>query len=295
MVAKAEIAAASTESAAGAVPPPGAPREVAQPLGEDLIADQLARASANERELKPLVFAQQPQRPSVDGPAASHPVVSAIEAVSSQRSIRRVSRARPGSSVPAGIVLTDADPPPPAAQPVPGAIDPPLPHQRAASDTDTPSRGIPKAIADPGKQVTGGFGDTGQAQYYPLDGIELRELVRSLLDKVNARLDDDLRFSMAITYPRVSARVEVIIDGYPIDTGFVIPQVAQPHEKTPLAIARTLGDEVVFVVSAARVEMTAEGESIAPPNLIRQELALPIPRKQAVETPTGRVLVDVTE
>ena len=77
MVAKAEIAAASTESAAGAVPPPGAPREVAQPLGEDLIADQLARASANERELKPLVFAQQPQRPSVDGPAASHPAVSA--------------------------------------------------------------------------------------------------------------------------------------------------------------------------------------------------------------------------
>lgn len=286
MVTKADIAAASTESAAGAVPPPGAPHEVAAPLDAGLIAEQLARAAANERELKPLTF--QTTRPSVEQPA-----ISAVEAVSAQRSIRRVVRNR---QEPSGIVLTDADAAgaQPVAQPVPGQIDPPLPHQRAASDTDTPSRGIPKAIVDPGKQVTGGFGDAGQAQYYPLDGLELRELVYSLMDQLHARLQDDLRFSMAICYPRVSARVEVVIEGYPIDTGFVIPQVGKPHEKTPMEIARQLANDVVFVVKAERVEMTADGESIAPPNLIRQELSLPVPRKQAVETPTGRVLVDVT-
>lgn len=289
MVAKAEIAAASTGQAEGAVPPPGAPHEVAQPLDEGLIADQLARAAANERELKPLVYTQQP-RPSMEQPA-----ISAADALSSQRRIRQVKRSAPGET---GETPEEADRiiAAPTTQPVPtGFVDPPLPHQPAASDTDSPARGIPKAIADPGKQITGGFGDAGQAQYYPLDGIELRELVYALMDQVHARLADDLRFSMAICYPRVSARVEVIIEGYPVDTGFVIPQVMRPYEKTPLEVARSYGDEVVFVVKAERVEMTADGESVAPPNLTRQELGLRVPRKQAIDTPTGRQLVDVTE
>jgi hypothetical protein len=285
MVAKAEIAAASTGQAEGAVPPPGAPHEVAQPLDDGLIADQLARAAANERELKPLVFNQTP-RPSMD-----QPTISAADALSSQRRIRQVKRHAQESDTPSQELVAA-----PTTQPVPtGFVDPPLPHQPAASDTDSPSRGIPKAIADPGKHITGGFGDAGQAQYYPLDGIELRELVYSLMDQIHARLADDLRFSMAICYPRVSARVEVIIDGYPVDVGFVIPQVMKPYEKTPLEVARSYGDEVVFVVKAERVEMTADGESVTPPNLMRQELGLRVPRKQAIDTPTGRQLVDVTE
>jgi hypothetical protein len=286
MVARSEIAAASTGQAEGAVPPPGAPHEVAQPLDEGLIADQLARAAANERELKPLVYTQQP-RPSVEQPS-----ISAADALSRSRRIRQVRRHPSETAAHDTQEIAAA----PTNQPVPtGFVEPPLPHQPAASDTDSPSRGIPKAIADPGKQITGGFGDAGQAQYYPLDGIELRELVYSLMDQIHARLADDLRFSMAITYPRVSARVEVIIEGYPVDTGFVIPQVMKPYEKTPLDVARSYGDEVVFVVKAERVEMTADGESVTPPNVMRQELGLRVPRKQAVETPTGRQLVDVTE
>lgn len=293
MVDKAEIIAASIESAAGAVPPAHAPREVAQPLSDIAVAEQLARAAANEQELKPLVFEQ---RPAV----AVQPVVSAADALSSQRRIRQVRRTAPDTA-PAGIVLTDADdtiipPPPPAAQPTPtGFVDPPLPYQRAASDTDSPSRGIPRAVADPGKQVTGGFGDAGQAQYYPLDGLELKELVRSLLDKLNARIEDDLRFSMAITYPRVAVRLELIVEGYPVDASFQIPTVLPPHEKTPIDVAREYGNEIVFVVREQHVEMTADGESVTPPNLLRQELGIRVPRKQAVMTPTGRQLVDVTE
>lgn len=292
MVTKAEIAAASAESAAGAVPPPEAPRETAQPLSDTLIADQLARAQANERELKPLTFAT-PPRPPISAP----PGISGVEALSGQSRQRPLVRPAAAAADAQTIVLTDAEPAPaPIAQPVPGAdIEPAQPHQRAASDTDSPSRGIPKAITDPGKQVTGGFSDAGQAQYFPLDGMELRELVYALMDQLHARLQDDLRFSMAITYPRVSARVEVIIEGYPVDTGFVVPQVAVPHDKTPMDVARQHGDAVVFVVSAGRVEMTPTGESVTPPNQIRQELGLHVPRKQAIDTPTGRVMVDVTE
>jgi len=292
MVDRSEIIAASLESTGGAVPPPGAPREFTQPLSDQAVADQLARASANERELKPLVFEQRP--------LVSQPVVSAVEALSSQRRIRQVRRTAPDTA-PAGsaVVLTDADeiaPPPSAAQPVPTGftdLDPPLLHQRAASNTDSPSRGIPKATTDPGKQVTGGFGDAGQAQYYPLDGLELKELVRSLLDKLNARIEDDLRFSLAICYPRVSVRLELIVDGYPVDAGFQIPTVLPPYEKTPIEVARDHGNDIVFVVREQHVEMSAEGESVTPPNLLRQELGLRVPRKQALDTPMGRQMVDV--
>jgi len=173
-----------------------------------------------------------------------------------------------------------------------------LTHQPAASDTDSPSRGRPSAIADPGKQITGGFGDAGDAQYFPLDGSELRELVRGLMSVVSDQIEHDLRFSMAICYPRVTARVVVEIDAYATDGGqydpsFQVVKVMPPHEKTPLAIARERADAVCFVVVADKVEMTAAGESISPPNAIRQELGLVVPRKQSVGTPHGRLIVDL--
>jgi hypothetical protein len=173
-------------------------------------------------------------------------------------------------------------------------------HQPAASDSDSPARGVPTPSADPGKQITGGFGDAGDAQYFPLDGSELRELVRGLMSVIDAQIENDLRFSMAITYPRVSARVVVEIsayaaggDGGQYDPSFTIAKVMPEHDKTPIEIARQRADQVVFVVVADRVEMSAHGESLSPPNQIREELGLIVPRKQAISTPQGRLIVDL--
>lgn len=169
----------------------------------------------------------------------------------------------------------------------------PRTHQPAASNSDSPSRGIPKPILDPGKQITGGFGLGGEQQYFPLDGSELRELVRGLLDEINARLANDLRFHLAITYPRVRVRAVVEVEAYAKDQDFTIERIAV-QERMPLEVARQYGDQIVFAVVAGRQEFTAEGAAQDPPNRIREELGLPIPAKQQVETPGGKMFVDRT-
>lgn len=285
------------EVTAGVIRGTEAPSELAQPLSDALVADQLAKAAANERTLQPLAFAAN----AVVQAAASggQPAVTAAEALSTQgRRIRQVSRNRAGGSAVDEMPAGDARPPVPTISDLSaGAVNPlptAEPWQPAASQTDTPSRGLPRNLStDPGKQITGGFGDVTDAQYFPLDGAELRELVNALMDDIHARLQDDLRFTIAICYPRVRARVEVIIEAFVVDQGFTIPRVAVPHEKTPIAIARQHGDEIVFAVVAERVEMSADGQSVSPPNATRLELGLPVPRKQAVQTPTGRMLVDI--
>lgn len=288
------------EVAPGIIRGTAAPAEIALPLDEATVAAQLERAAANERELQPLAYATSA---AVDAAAAAPPI-SAADAVSasSRRPIRQVSRARavPGSTAvdeePAG---SETRPPVPTISDLSaGAVNMPAgsegePWQPAASNTDSPSRGMPRGVSDPGKQITGGFGDVTDAQYFPLDGTELREMIYALMDQIHARLQDDLRFTMAICYPRVRARVEVIVEAFVADQGFTIPRVAVPHDKTPLAIARAYGDEITFAVIAERVEMTDTGESVSAPNATRLELGLPIPRKQAVDTPTGRMLVDI--
>lgn len=191
-------------------------------------------------------------------------------------------------------VITEIEDPT-ASAPEPAPLPPPLPHQKAASDTDTPSRGIPTAIADPNKQITGGFGVPGEgpADYFPLDGTELRAVVERLLTDLHTRIQDDLRFSIACTYPRVSARVEIVIDAYGMDKPMVIPRVAKPHDKTALESARQHAQEICFVVNAEVVEMTSEGQSITPPNQMRLDVGLEVPHKQAVQTPSGaRIWID---
>jgi hypothetical protein len=184
----------------------------------------------------------------------------------------------------------------PEPSPLPVARPDPAKHQPAASDTDSPARGTPPPMTTlpEGKRITGGFGDPVEAEYYPLDGTELRELVYALMDSIHARLQDDLRFSFATTYPRCSVRVVVEIDAFAQDQTLTVEKVmVPPHEKTPMEVARVYGDQVVFCVTAERAEMTEDGRSIAPPNQTRKELQLPIPRKTAVETPAGRMIVDV--
>lgn len=171
------------------------------------------------------------------------------------------------------------------------------PYRPAASDTDSPSRGVPVAAAalPKSKQITGGFGDVGEAQYYPLDGLELGKVVDDLLQQLRTRIKDDLRFSIAATYPRVNARVEILVECFAADHGFQIKKVMRPHDKTAIDIARAHADECCFVVSAQHVEMTDAGESVTPPDAIRLELDLPVPRKQAVQTPGGKMIVDVRQ
>lgn len=252
---------------AGAVPPPHAPRETTQPLSDAEVQRQLQAARANERELQPLVFTPTPPIPST------------------------TVKPTPIEKAPRGEQATSLVG---AAQPEPEFFDQPVKsHQPAASETESPSRGMPREVADQGKQITGGFGDVGELQYFPLDGMELRELVATLLAEVAERMMDDLRFSIAVTYPRVTARVEVHIEGFAEDQGFMIRKVMPAHEKTPIEVAQRFGDEVVFIVKAERREMTPEGESVTPPNKMRQEMGLAIPHKRSVETPSGRVMVDV--
>ncbi len=183
----------------------------------------------------------------------------------------------------------------------PGLSDEDRKRMPAASDSESPSRGIlpdlvPKRLDKFEGIDRGGFGDMGEAQYFPLTGDELRDLVMALFDDIAARIRNDLRFSMALTYPRVRAVVEVRIEGAAEDKdgGFTIEKVKAPRngEKggTPMDVARLRADSICFVVSATRQEFTPEGESDRPPDAIRDELGLNRPRKTMITGPRGEQL-----
>lgn len=244
-----------------APPPPGAPQEVTAPLSSEVLSTQLATARQNERTLAPF------------SPAASTPASPT------------------GAAAPA---LPPAVPPavtPIAAAPV---VPPPVVERKshpAASDTDSPTRGIPRPIADPGKAITGGFGQLSEAQYFPLDGFELKQLVLALMDDMAKRVENDLRFSIAVCYPRVTARVKIEVEGWAEDAGFVIEKVTE-HDKTPVEVAAERAESVVFVVSEYRREFDETGEPENPPDRLRDELHLPKPRKQFVQAGAHRMIVD---
>lgn len=185
------------------------------------------------------------------------------------------------------IAPTPADP----LAPIDLSIHPEAETQPAWSNTDSPSRGQPRLPVDPGKAITGGFGDAAALQYFALDGTELRTLVEQLMDEVHARIQNDLRFNEALCYPQVSARVVVEISGFANDTAFTIDRVlpsAHPARATnPVEFARTVADEIVFVLVAERRETDDAGNSVTPPDQTRRELGLVGPRKQAVRLAGG--------
>lgn len=239
-----------------AAPPDYAPHEVADGSTVAPTQEQVDRAARNERQLQPLVFE--------------------------------------ASAPPAALNVAKQDIPAHLVKPVqlPARTD----HQPAASNTDSPSRGMPRPIVDPGKQITGGFGAAGPAQYFPLDGSELKEAVRSLMDKLNARLDRDLRFHVAITYPRVTATVIVRVEGFTGDTNFEMQAPPFVHDRTPVDIAEAAGAQpVAFEEQEQLREMHPDGTAENPPDRVRDELGLDKPRKQVVETPGGRMWVDRRE
>ncbi len=164
--------------------------------------------------------------------------------------------------------------------------------QPAASNTDSPSRGVPNAVADPGKRITGGFGESMDQQYFPLDGNELREVILGLMDKLVAQLQNDLRFSMAMVYPRVSATVSVNVVGYTHETDFTIPKRAE-HLRTSPEVCEAVGAVPVEITLENNIaEFSEDGQSLTPPNTMRRELGLQVPKKQRVAIPTGYAVVD---
>ena len=233
-------------------PPAHAPREVSSPQIAPT-AEQRDAARRNERALQPLDYSTQQAPVDVPKQVVPRPVQSVL----------------------------------PARPPVEERS-----HQPAASNSDSPSRGIPREIDDPGKIITGGFGFSGPAQYFPLTGDELKLAVQDMMDKLNARIMNDLRFSMAVTYPRARVVLSLTFKGYTeaepheIRSEFV-------HEKTPEDIARAGGAVAsTFEIAETIQEFDDEGNPDNPPDRVRDTLGIEKPRKQSVDMAGERHIVD---
>lgn len=173
------------------------------------------------------------------------------------------------ADLPPDLQIPDLPPfDPTAAIPDP---NPPV-HQPAASETDSPSRGIPKPTVL-GKEITGGWGQES-AQYFALDGAEIQTLAASLFQELTDRMAANLRFGMACCYPQVRVRVVVQVDG--------------SSEATPIHDAR-------FDLPAARLltlTATVQDNPETPADALRNQHGLPKPRKQVTQTGGGRFLVN---
>jgi hypothetical protein len=227
-------------------PPAHAPKEVTQPLSPELLAKQAAIAAQNEVLLplpsppgggKPMPFPSPiPEGVSLK-PSAAAPAPAPAPAVVPGGEVQGPSLPKadevlgPGGgqtgTVPLPISAPGDGPSPGPAIPPGGvaaveSVTPPAPHaphQPAASDTDSPSKGQPTPITDPGKVITGGWGTPTGSQYFALNGDELRVLVEDLMTRLRTEMQADLRFSLALTYPQVRATVTVTIDGVSPDAG----------------------------------------------------------------------------
>lgn len=170
----------------------------------------------------------------------------------------------------------------------------------AASNSDSPARGVVKQGSIPlGKEITGGFSDGAELQYFALNGQELFALVETLMDELHARCQNDLRFNEALTYPQVRAKVQIVIEGFARDAGtdIVIERVSDPQgeaaTRTPREVAATLADEVVFVLVQQHVETAPDGTPVTAPDEVREQLGMPVPRKHAVRMGGDRHFVDI--
>ena len=294
------------DAGAFAPPPDHAPREVSQPLSADAVAEMQAKAAQNEQPLPPFAPKAAGRQPVPVTPAEAkilsprRPVVDAVAVETVTPEAQAMADAVTATSS-RHVLSSDAlaDEPvlsaEPAVEPALSAdapLAPILPHMKAASNTDSPSRGIPPAILDPGKRITGGFGEPSEGQYFPLDGAELRAVVEHLLAELHTRIQDDLRFSIALTYPRVRVHVDIVVEAYATDGGFTVSKHAAPHERTPLDVAAQHGEEVAFIVRARRQEFDEENQPADAPNAMREEAGLVIPRKQRIESAAGIIFAD---
>lgn len=267
--------------------PDGAPRETSQPLSAELRAQHDAISKRNEKVLPPFAPAKQSKG------VVARTVQAAADFFGADPVVQTPPEAHPAVAY---VHRADDPPEPPAELTVTPALEPAESWQPAASNSDSPSRGLPTRESDPGKAISGGFGAVGEAAYYPLDGAELGAILLAKLDELKKRIPNDLRFSMATCYPRVRAFVEIHVEGFAdVQHDFSVKTVPLEKNALPIEVARAHSDEVMFVLLAAHVEMTDAGESITPPNAARLAAGLSVPMKQRIDSPSGGVVVDLVK
>ena len=267
----------------GTPPPADAPREVSQPLTAEAQADMIAKARAHQGRRSPAAEAtisgvkisELPSPGVASVPAPRRPPIPSPEAAAATQPVVEGS----------GVSLPPASPSPPppvnasALSPeVSPAALPALPPDATPAEIEDPvvnarpTRGQPHPVADPNLRPTGGFGVPGAeevsgfgvgggSEYFPLDGGEVREVILSLMDKVVEQVGRDLRLTISTTYPLLAVTVTVKVERDQQDQTFVIEQ--------------RLDEARGF-----------------PPDLVREQLGIAVPRKQAIQTPTGAVMVD---
>jgi hypothetical protein len=139
--------------------------------------------------------------------------------------------------------------------------------------------------------VVGGFGQA-EGEYFPLTGAELKTLVEQLLDEIYGQIQNDLRFHVSQTYPRVAATLTLRVTGEADDQGLTIEKVRPPVERLPQEVAEAQCDSVVFVIRKQRREFDDAGAVETPPDAIRRALGLTVPAKHEASGPLHQV-VDV--
>ena len=118
-------------------------------------------------------------------------------------------------------------------------------------------------------------------------------MAEQLLDELYARVQNDLRFHISVTYPRLSIKLQLILEGEADDQTHVIEHVKPPVDKIPLAVAQEHADSVVFVIKAQRREFDDAGNVETPADAMRDQLGLRKPRKQQIKNGMGTAMIDV--
>jgi hypothetical protein len=194
------------EGHAGLRPPAGADLTPSQPLTADAgtivdtegVAHRPAdKARVNERELLPLTYKDSIQQAASELAGTATPgVVQAPAPVKAA-----VVAAKPAVVAPVTSKAPD-------------------PTQPAASNTDTPSRGLPgtahsahRAPNKPALTVEGGFG-SGSGEYFALDGTEMKVCLKQLLEEVLGHAENDHRVvgMAALTTAEVTLRAVLTAD-----------------------------------------------------------------------------------
>lgn len=269
--------------------PPDAPREVSQPIDPDAMAQRMREARARNLEVRGAEVGElkpfNPQ-PADQAPFDTTPNETEANAASALLTATREQRADAERIDQAKANVASSLTSAARAQ-----RSQPTTHQPAASDSDSPSRGVPRPLPKD-KQITGGFTNLASQEYYPINGFEMQKIVEGMVRRLMERIPDDLRFQMVLAYPRAEMNLTLTVKCFVEAMNFGITYVAS-HEKTPLEVAQERAEEVVFVVKEVRHEFDETGESAHPADWMREEAGLPIPAKQLVGTGARRMLVDV--
>ena len=308
--------------ATGIAPPADAPREVSQPLRADagsildtdgVLHRPLDKARQNERTLAPLTY-----KDSIAQAAAE------LAGTANPHEVRAPAPVQPAHApIKAAVV-------PPAQSRAPE------PTMSAASNTDSPSRGVPgtahSPFRDPTKdplRVEGGFGG-GSGEYFALDGTELRECVAYLLGDLFDQAENDMRI-VGLSEDRVAALTLTLAipdRGDSGEVGFDLVRtrgnpdgdLVQAIDALFAAFMAEIKSDLRFGIAAAypeyaltltlgvtaypgdagftllrhRREKNEFGEVETPPDALREELGLTVPRRQiALSGPLGPLSSDV--